>query len=112
MMPNPICSVGGTGLAAVAPRASALAPSARRMATIELFSAKESVYKAFFPRTQRYFGFEAARLSRDADPDAFVGYLVEQLDPAYPPTRPFRVDVRRRGDLALTSVVLVDAEPR
>lgn len=90
-----------------------LAPDARAAATVELFSAKESVYKAFFPRIQRYFGFEAARLRRPADPEVFVGYLGEPLDPSYPPTRRFRVDVQRRGDLILTSVVLpVDATTR
>ena len=32
-------------------------------AAVELFSAKESIYKAFSPRVGRYFGFPAARIS-------------------------------------------------
>ncbi len=84
----------------------ALPPEAHAMAVLELFSAKETVYKAFFPRVQRYFGFEAVRLWRRPDARSFTGWLVEPLDPAYPPTRSFRVDVRWYGDLVLTSLVL------
>ena len=89
---------------------ASLPPEARVVATLELFSAKESVYKAFFPRVQRYFGFEAVRLWRQGDARSFVGCFVEPLDPAYPPTRSFRVDARWHGDLVLTSLVLDGAQ--
>ncbi|WP_043512731.1 4'-phosphopantetheinyl transferase [Actinoplanes sp. SE50/110] len=40
-----------------------------------LFSAKESIYKAWFPLTGRWLGFEDARL--DIDPDGtFVGHIL------------------------------------
>ncbi len=84
----------------------ALPAEARAMAALELFSAQESVYKAFFPRVRRYFGFEAVRLWRRRDARSFTGWFVEPLDPAYPPTRSFRVHVRWHGDLVLTSLVL------
>jgi 4'-phosphopantetheinyl transferase EntD len=41
-----------------------------------LFSAKESVYKAWFPVTRRWLGFEEACLSIDADAGAFTATLL------------------------------------
>ena len=58
---------------------------------LEVFSAKESIYKAFFPRVRRYFGFEAARLTPLEEPPRFEGRLVEPLDEEYPPDRTFFV---------------------
>lgn len=40
-----------------------------------LFSAKESVYKAWFPVTRRWLGFEDARLSIDPDAGTFTATL-------------------------------------
>ncbi|MEU4243608.1 4'-phosphopantetheinyl transferase superfamily protein [Actinoplanes sp. NPDC026619] len=41
-----------------------------------LFSAKESVYKAWFPVTRRWLGFEEARLAIDPDAGTFVATLL------------------------------------
>jgi 4'-phosphopantetheinyl transferase EntD len=40
-----------------------------------LFSAKESVYKAWFPLTRRWLGFEDARLSLDPEAKTFAARL-------------------------------------
>ena len=40
-----------------------------------LFSAKESVYKAWFPVTRRWLGFEQARLTIDPDAGTFHAAL-------------------------------------
>ncbi|MEV7629543.1 4'-phosphopantetheinyl transferase superfamily protein [Actinoplanes sp. NPDC089786] len=41
-----------------------------------LFSAKESVYKAWFPVTRRWLGFEQARLAIDPDAGTFTATLL------------------------------------
>jgi 4'-phosphopantetheinyl transferase EntD len=41
-----------------------------------LFSAKESVYKAWFPLTQRWLGFEGASISIDPDTGTFTARLL------------------------------------
>jgi enterobactin synthetase component D / holo-[acyl-carrier protein] synthase len=41
-----------------------------------LFSAKESVYKAWFPVTRRWLGFEEARLTIDPDAGTFAATLL------------------------------------
>lgn len=41
-----------------------------------LFSAKESVYKAWFPVTRRWLGFEDVRLTIDAETGAFTATLL------------------------------------
>jgi len=41
-----------------------------------LFSAKESVYKAWFPVTERWLGFEEALITFDPDSDAFTAELL------------------------------------
>ncbi|MFI1992247.1 4'-phosphopantetheinyl transferase [Actinoplanes sp. NPDC020271] len=41
-----------------------------------LFSAKESIYKAWFPVTGRWLGFEDASLSVDPDAGTFTGHIL------------------------------------
>jgi 4'-phosphopantetheinyl transferase EntD len=41
-----------------------------------LFSAKESVYKAWFPLTQRWLGFEDASVTIDPEQGAFTAQLL------------------------------------
>jgi 4'-phosphopantetheinyl transferase EntD len=41
-----------------------------------LFSAKESVYKAWFPLTQRWLGFEDASVTIDSDEGTFTAELL------------------------------------
>ena len=49
-----------------------------------LFCAKEATYKAWFPLTQRWLGFEDAHIVFDVDPDGSAGEFVSQIliDPA------------------------------
>lgn len=82
-----------------------LSAEQRRTYTLELFSAKESVFKAFYPRVGRMFGFEAARL-RPRHDGGFEGRLVDGLDSEYPHDRSFGIGSQWQGDLLLTSVFL------
>ncbi len=76
----------------------------REAAMLALFSAKESVFKAFFPRIGSYFGFERASLAPTAS--GFVGRLADGLDRDYPSHRTFAITSVRSGDLVLTAVIL------
>lgn len=58
-------------------------------ALLRLFSAKECIFKAFYPRVRTWIGFEAASL-RPAE-GGFEGRLVQSLDPDYPYDRTFFV---------------------
>lgn len=83
-----------------------LDPAEVDSATFEIFSAKEAVFKAFYPRVRRYFGFEAAHLKR-ADSGAFyVARLIQDLDPDYPPSRGFQVDIGWHENLVMATVCL------
>lgn len=77
---------------------------AREDATMELFSAKESIFKAHYPRIVRYFGFDAARIEFGSD--HLVGYFTEQLDPFYPVDRPMEIGRTWVDDRVLTWLVL------
>jgi 4'-phosphopantetheinyl transferase EntD len=46
-----------------------------------LFSAKESVYKAWFPLARRWLGFESAHVSIDQDQGAFTARVVGAAPP-------------------------------
>lgn len=76
-----------------------------------LFCAKEATYKAWFPLTRRWLGFEDARIVFDVDADGKSGGFVSRIliDPAAehgPPleTLPGRWSVR--DGIALTAIVL------
>ncbi len=72
-------------------------PAKRRVvAVVELFSAKESIYKAFFPRVGEYFGFGAARVSPKKS-GGYEGRLVTGLDREYPVERSFPITVVAPG---------------
>lgn len=77
---------------------------AREDATIELFSAKESIFKAHYPRIGHYFGFEAARIEFASD--HLNGYFTETLDPLYPVDRPMKIGRRWVDHTVLTWLVL------
>ncbi len=87
-------------------RIAALPPAARPDAVLEVFAAKETIYKAFFPRVGRFFGFEAARVTHPDDDGPLTGRLVAPLDDAYPPSRAFCIERRWFGELVLTWLVL------
>jgi 4'-phosphopantetheinyl transferase EntD len=71
-----------------------------------LFSAKESVYKAWYPATRRWLGFEEARLSIDPDAGTFTATILvdgTRIDDGPPlRTMPGRFTVTR--GLILTAV--------
>lgn len=54
------------------------------IATMELFSAKETVYKAFYPRVQRYFGFDEAHIEMRPGSAPLTGWFVSQPDMGFP----------------------------
>lgn len=72
--------------------------------TLEIFSAKESIYKAFFPRVGRYFGFMTARI--EPGQERLTGYFTEPIDPAYPRDRPMEIGRLWLDDSVLTWMVL------
>lgn len=81
-----------------------LNPREREPGLLALFSAKESVFKAFFPRVRIFFGFEMASLVPDSL--GFAGRLADGLDKDYPPERSFTVTCQWFEDIVLTSLVL------
>jgi 4'-phosphopantetheinyl transferase EntD len=71
---------------------------------LALFSAKEAVYKAFFPRVGHYFGFQAAALH--PAPFGFTATLVVAIDDTFAPGRPFPVHSDWFGDMVRSWLVL------
>jgi len=86
-------------------RLEGLPPDRGIPATLEIFSAKESIFKAFFPRVGRFFGFEAALIEPGLD-GGYVARFVATLDTEYPPDRTFPVGCSWHGDLVFTSLIL------
>ena len=87
-----------------------LSASDREATTIAVFSAKESIFKAFFPRHRKFFGFEIASVVPTAA--GFEARLAEGFDTDYPPDRTFVVGSSRFADLVLTWVVLPRSSQR
>jgi enterobactin synthetase component D len=56
-----------------------------------LFSAKESIFKALYPRVGRFFGFSAAELMQELPPNRLQFEITETLHPNIP--QGFRVQV-------------------
>jgi len=76
-----------------------------------LFCAKEATYKAWFPLTGRWLGFEDAHISFELDPDGRTGSFVSRvlIDPAArtgPPLSEMSGQWSVTGGLALTAIVL------
>jgi 4'-phosphopantetheinyl transferase EntD len=72
-----------------------------------LFSAKESVYKAWFPVTRRWLGFEEARLTIDPDAGTFTAMLLvdgARIDGGAPLSTMYGRFAVNRG-LVLTAVI-------
>jgi enterobactin synthetase component D len=80
-------------------------PVAERSAwLLALFSAKESIFKAFFPRVGSFFGFEAASLTPTSS--GFSGSLVKEIDSSYPATRAIEIGCEWFGTTVITWVIL------
>jgi 4'-phosphopantetheinyl transferase EntD len=76
-----------------------------------LFCAKEATYKAWFPLTRRWLGFEDAHIVFDVDPAEPAGVFVSKIliDGAAlsgPPLTALRGRWSVRNDLVLTAIVL------
>ncbi|HSF86501.1 MAG TPA: 4'-phosphopantetheinyl transferase superfamily protein [Acidimicrobiia bacterium] len=82
-----------------------LGPADRARSSLEVFSAKESIYKAFFPRVNRFFGFEAVRIARRG-PGSLEARFVEAVDPAFNGSTPIPIQCRWAGEMLATLVVL------
>jgi 4'-phosphopantetheinyl transferase EntD len=76
----------------------------RRAQLFALFSAKESIFKAFYPSVGSFFGFSAASLVRTSS--GYAGSLVEPIDDRYPPGRTFEIGCEWSGESVLTWLVL------
>ncbi|MGI9586504.1 MAG: 4'-phosphopantetheinyl transferase family protein [Acidimicrobiia bacterium] len=83
--------------------------SDRQAMTIAVFSAKESIFKAFFPRRREFFGFEIASVVSTAS--GFEARLAEGFDTDYPPDRTLAVGSSWFANLVLTWVVLPSSSP-
>lgn len=76
-----------------------------------LFCAKEATYKAWFPLTQRWLGFEDAHITFEVDSGGAAGTFVSRIliDPAArsgPPLEELTGRWAVAGGLALTAIVL------
>ncbi len=71
---------------------------------LALFSAKESIFKALYPRVGRYFGFGAVTCRWDEG--AFAVELLEDLGPHYPVGSQLSVPATWHGDYVLTCLQL------
>jgi 4'-phosphopantetheinyl transferase EntD len=76
-----------------------------------LFCAKEATYKAWFPVTRRWLGFEDAHIVFDVDEGATTGgfesrILIDPAAPSGPPLTMLRGRWSVRDGLALTAIVL------
>lgn len=81
-----------------------VAPVKRSATVLALFSAKECVFKAFFPGVGRFFGFHAASLVPVSS--GFRGSLVEPIDDRYPKNRSFEIGCEWIGATVMTWLVL------
>jgi 4'-phosphopantetheinyl transferase EntD len=74
---------------------------------IMVFSAKEAMYKAYYPFCRRYFDFTDAELAWDAAAGGFSGHLLTDLDKDHPRGHRFRVSCQRVGSLVLSLLIEV-----
>ncbi|MGA8230381.1 MAG: 4'-phosphopantetheinyl transferase superfamily protein [Candidatus Acidiferrales bacterium] len=74
---------------------------------IMVFSAKEAMYKAYYPFCRRYFDFTDAELAWDLAMGGFRGHLLTDLDKDHPRGHQFRVSCQRVGSLVLSVLVEV-----
>lgn len=83
--------------------AEPIAADSERVA-LEVFSAKEALYKALFPTVQRFFGFEAARVRSSGGSVELE--LTEDLHPMHTAGTRYRVRARWQGAIVLTSIAI------
>jgi 4'-phosphopantetheinyl transferase EntD len=76
-----------------------------RWATL-IFSAKESVYKAWFPPTRRWLEFADVELTIDPERGTFVARVSAPVPPSLRPCHPFPGRFALAGERLLTAVAL------
>jgi 4'-phosphopantetheinyl transferase EntD len=75
-----------------------------------LFSAKESLYKCYFPLTRSFLGFRDAEIQLDPDTASFTARLLRDAAPSALGARTFRGRFRVEGDHVITAVTLTAAD--
>ena len=84
-------------------------PEQRELRATMLFSAKESVFKAFFPLIRKYIGFKDVVLSWDESRSAFQCRLLFDAGPRYRAGSSCEIKCRS-GDGHVLSALLLDQE--
>jgi 4'-phosphopantetheinyl transferase EntD len=84
-------------------------PSGAGWGTV-LFSAKESLYKCYFPLTRSFLGFRDAEIRLDPDTASFTARLLRDAAPSALGARTFRGRFRVEGDHVITAVTLTAAD--
>jgi 4'-phosphopantetheinyl transferase EntD len=77
---------------------------------VVLFSAKESLYKCYFPLTRSFLGFRDAEIQLDPDTSSFTARLLRDAAPSALGARSFRGRFRADGDHLVTAVTLTAAD--
>ncbi len=77
-----------------------------------VFSAKESVYKAYYPLTRSWLGFHDVELVVDPDAEAFAATLIRPDAPAAAEVRTFRGRYACNGEHIFTAVAFSAADRR
>lgn len=73
-----------------------------QLRTAMLFSAKESVYKALYPRCQKFFDFHAVELTWTPQLAGFRGVLLSELSDEFRPGSRFEVHCQQRAQFVFT----------
>ncbi|MCB0346446.1 MAG: 4'-phosphopantetheinyl transferase superfamily protein [Bdellovibrionales bacterium] len=73
---------------------------------IQIFSAKEALYKALYPITGKYFGFKEARLEPDTKSEGFTAVLLSDLSHEFKRGSKIKVNAQRVREYYLSSVVV------
>ncbi len=72
----------------------------------KLFSAKESIYKAFYPIAHYSLGFKDVELSWDIETEGFKGELLVDISPKFPTGYRFFVPVSFSSGYVLSSIMI------
>jgi 4'-phosphopantetheinyl transferase EntD len=75
------------------------------------FSAKESVYKCYFPLARTVLGFRDVELEFAPDEQRFVAHLARDSAPSAAGVRSFHGRFRVEGDHVITGVTLPGPDP-
>lgn len=77
-----------------------------------VFSAKETLYKALFPKVRRFFGFDHAELIAPPDAYGLKLRLIQRLDARFCEGREFEIGYKILADTVITWLVTPDLVER